>query len=267
MNKTVAVLIAIIVALAGAFAWYAAKHHQRERDEDAYFAEGHGSHVGPRILKADLDAKGLDALALEVGVGEVHVGASDDGKVHVQLTLQQKDREFLGMFHWHHESVERSIAEASLAQKTEGGKLTLSLDGDDHNALKQDWEVQLPARLALDTDMKVGELVIEGMAGGVDARLDVGELRVDVIKGDLRGEVNVGEIRATNGSARHGRIEVTTSIGDALVSIGGNDAGSRARGGLGNHVTVEGDGPDEMRLSVNIGDASLHVTGGEDKHK
>ena len=216
-----------------------------------------------RTLKADVDVAALKTLTLRVGVGEVHVTASSDDKVHAQVTLRQKQREFMWFFHWMSEGTAKDIAAASLQQVRQGDGYTLSLEypGDDQgDDLKQEWEVQVPVRLALTADMKVGELSIEGIAGGVDARLDVGELSIDTPAGPMRGEVNVGEIRATSGSTQLGEVSLSSSIGEAVATIGGKSAGFHEHGGLGNRLTLPGSGPDSMHLSVNVGEVSLHVT-------
>ena len=216
-----------------------------------------------RTLKTDVDPVALKNLVLRIGVGEVHVTVSRDSKVHAQVTLKQKQREFMWFFHWMSEGTAKDIAGANLRQTQQGDSLTLSLDypgdtqGDD---LKQDWEVQVPARLALTAEMKVGELNIEGVAGGVDARLDVGELSIDTPGGPIRADVNVGEVRATSGSTQLGEISLSSTIGEAVIIIGGKSAGMHEHGGLGNRVSLPGSGPDSMHLSVNVGEVSLHVT-------
>lgn len=215
-----------------------------------------------RTLTADIPAAALKKLELRVGVGEVHVKASADDQVHVQVTLKQNERQFLWFFHWMSTGTAADIANAAIQQQITGDTLDLGLNykGDsDSNDLKQEWEVQLPVRLALETNMKVGELTIKDVAGGVDATLNVGELSIDVPRGHLKGDVNVGEIRAKSGSADHGRINVSSSIGEAVIYLNGSTSGYHDHGGLGNSVTVDGKGHDDMSLSVNIGEASLRI--------
>ncbi len=264
MNKTTATLLAVIVILAASFAWYAATHPARESRPQAAPSPAAAAHAGPRTLILEQDAAALDTLALDIGVGEVHVTPSADGALHVQVTLQQKERESLWFFHWMSQGTQRDIAAAAIRSRQEGKRSTLSLDypGGNQDDVKQDWEVQVPARLKLAVAMKVGDMSIEGLAGGVEAKLGVGELSIDTPQGPIRGEVNVGEIRATSGSARPGRIELSSNIGEALLTLGGKSAGSREHGGLGNRVSLDGGGPDDMHLSVNVGEATLHVAGG-----
>jgi hypothetical protein len=274
MNKTTAALVAIILVLAACFAWYAAEHPTRV----PAIAEGGSAPAGgpdtalaaPRTLSLELAAADIDTAALDIGVGEAHVSASGDDKVHVQVTLHQKERELMWFFHWRSKGTAREIAAASLRQQVQDKRVTLSLDshGAELDDVKQDWEVQVPARLALKTVMKVGDLSIEDVAGGVDAGLNVGELSIDTPKGRIHAELNVGEIRATSGSQAHGHIDLSSNIGEAVLVSSGKSTGSHDRGGLGNRVTLDGEGADEMRLSVNVGEVSLHLLApGEEKPK
>ena len=217
----------------------------------------------PRVLTTEAAATGFDTLALEIGVGEVHVTASSDDKVHARVTLRRKEREFMWFFHWVAGGTSEEIAAATIQQKLSGDRLTLSLSyphssgGDD---MKQEWDVQLPARLKLDADMQVGDLSIEGVAGGVSVKLNVGELALDLPKGSIQAEVNVGEIRAKSGSAQHGHISLSSNIGDAMLVMEGAESGYHEHGGLGSRVSMDGKGPDDMKFIINIGEVTLHLT-------
>lgn len=279
MNKTNAMLVAVIVILVVAFAAYVSKHPATSSaaapPEAPAAATGNTPEAAPapRTLSADLETTGVTKLALDVGVGEVHVNPSPDGKVHVQVTLRPKQQEFMWFFHWRSSGTARGIASASINHEKADDRLSLSLNYPreaDQDNLKQEWEVQVPARLALDAKLKVGDLTVSGVEGGVTALLDVGELDIDAPQGAIDGQVNVGEIRAQSGSARHGRIDLSSTIGEAVVYINGEQSGFHEHGGLGNHVSLDGNGPDNMHLAVNVGEASLHITpgGGKDKeHK
>jgi hypothetical protein len=270
MNKTTAVLVAIIILLVGSFAWYAAKHPDRgpgirDQTEGGAF-DDESRHMGPRTLSVDVPGTGLDALGLQVGVGEVRVTASADDEIHAEVTLRPKERELFGFLHWSG-ATSRSIAAASIHQERRDKRLTLSLDlgGHDQDEVKQEWDVQVPARFKLDSVMNVGEMNIAGVAGGVGAKLDVGELEIDVPQGSIDADVNVGEIRAKTGSNHHGRIQLASNIGDATLLLHGSESGVHEHGGLGNRVSMDGSGPDRMDLRLNIGEVTLHVEPQDDK--
>ena len=265
MNKTTVALVAVIVVLGGSFAWYAANHPDRgsgsgDNAEPGSYSEEAGASAEPRTLTLDSAITGLDTLGLAVGVGEVHVSASNDDQLHVQVKLRQKEHEFFGFLHWS-QSANHEIAKAALLQDRKGKRLSLSLDlgRRDQDDIKQEWEVQVPVRLKLDAVMNVGEMIIKDVAGGVGAKLDVGELNIEVPHGAIDADVNVGEIRARSASAKHGRIELASNIGEAVLLIKGSQSGIHEHGGLGNRVSMDGDGPDSMQLKLNIGEVTLHL--------
>lgn len=223
----------------------------------------------PRVLKADVAGAGVNNVALQVGVGELHVTASGDDQVHVRVTLRRKERQFMWFFHWVDGGTDDQIAAAAIQQKTSGETLSLSLSyphrGDSN--MKQEWDVEVPARMKLDVVMEVGNLGVQGVAGGVSAKLNVGEVSLDVPQGSIDASVDVGEIRAKSASARHGNIHLATSIGDAMLVMQGAESGYHEHGGLGTQVSLDGSGPDAMQLKANIGDVSLHVTPADADHK
>ena len=226
-------------------------------------AQADSASAMPRVLTTEAAIAGINSVALDVGVGEMHVTASSDDKLHVQVTLRRKEREVMWFFHWVAGGTRDEIAAATIRQKTSGDRLMLSLDyphsaGNDD--MKQEWDVQVPPRLKVEATMEVGDLRIEGVEGGVGAKLNVGEVSIDVPKGAIDANVDVGEIRAKTATDRHGKIDLTTNIGDTVLIIQGSDSGYHDHSGLGSRISLEGSGPDAMRLKVNIGDVSLHVT-------
>lgn len=263
MNKTTFALVAVILALGASFAWYASEHPPRGGQPAGGAVDRGQQSPSPRTLQADIPAAGLRKVAFELGVGEVHVTGSNDDQVHLRVTIREKSEErFLWFVHLRNHASARSIADAAIAQQVHDGVLHLSLNypgSDEDSNFKQDWDLEVPARLALDARMKIGDLVIGDVAKGVDAHLDVGELTIDVPGGPLHADVNVGEIRAKSGSAAHGRIDLSSKIGDASLLMQGGEAGTHERGGLGNHVSLDGKGPDDVALTINIGEVSLHM--------
>lgn len=215
-----------------------------------------------RTLTADVPANGINTLALDMGVGEVSVKPSSDDSVHVQVRLRQKDEEYLWFFHWASAGTEKDIAAARIEQQKTGDKLRLSLDypSDKQDNIRQEWQIEVPVRMALDAQMKVGQLNIDGPAGGVDATLNVGELDINTPKGPIRAEVNVGQIRAVSRSTQPGAISASSNIGDVTVYQHGKfvDRDSE-RHGLGRNVDLPGTGPDGMHLTINVGEVILKV--------
>ncbi len=216
-----------------------------------------------RTLSADIPAAGINKLAIAVGVGELRVTPSRDAAVHVRVALRQKSREFLWFFHWQSSSTAREIQAAQITRQKQGDRLVLSLSEPknlDNDDVKQKWSVQVPARLAVDINMKVGQATVTGIAGGVHADLNVGEIDLDTPRGPMSADVNVGQIRAESGSAQHGDITLSSTIGEAALYINGKRVdGAGGHNGLGRSINFGGSGPDSMKLSVNVGEVDLRI--------
>lgn len=217
-----------------------------------------------RSLQTSSPATGVSQVTLEAGVGQLKVSPSADDNVHVQVTLVRKSENFLWFFHWMSQSTVKAISQISLQQQLQNGTLVYSLKYPDHlddGDVKQNWDVQVPARLAMKISMKVGQLAVNGIGGGVDASLNVGEMTLNIPGGPMKATVNVGQIRATSGSKQPGNIRLSTTIGDARLYMNGwsNRRDDVHRNGLGSNIDVRGKGPDSMQLEINIGEVTLHI--------
>lgn len=220
---------------------------------------------GGRTLATDVPAVKLTSVTLAVGVGELRVTPSSDDAVHVRVTLQQKSRQVLWFFHWQSRATTREIQSAQIQTTQSGGQLNVSLGTTgklDTNQVKQNWDVQIPARMSLGVDMKVGQVNVSGVTGGVKIALNVGEIDLDTPSGPMSARVNVGQIRAKSGSRQLGSVDLASDIGEAVLFVNGKQVRDSGRhSGLGRRVHVAGSGPDNMDLSVNVGEVNLHIGG------
>lgn len=220
--------------------------------------------AGTRTLTAEIPAHGILTLAVTAGVGELRVTPSNDEAVHVSVRLEQKSREFLWFFHWQSNTTTREIQSAQIVQQHSGDRLELSLGSSnklDTNQVKQHWTLQIPARLALSINMKVGQVNVNGITGGVRTNLNVGAIDLDTPRGPMNASINVGQISATSASTQLGPIDLSSDIGEAALFRDGKPVRHGGRHtGLGRSVHVAGDGPDRMHLSVNVGEVDLRLT-------
>lgn len=216
-----------------------------------------------RTLQSGMPAAKVSHVTIDAGVGQLKLTSSSDDKLHVQVELQQKSENFLWFFHWMSQSTARQIAAVTLQQKSENDDVTYSLVYPDHldeGDIKQIWTIQLPARLAVKVRMKVGEMNLQGVSGGVDAKLEVGQLTIETPGGPIRASVNVGQIRATSATTQPGAIRISSNIGDARLEMPNwQDQDKGDHTGLGRTIRVSGTGSDNMDLDVNIGDARLRI--------
>lgn len=220
--------------------------------------------AGTRTLTAEIPANGINTLAVTAGVGELRVTPSSDDAVHVSVRLEQKSREFLWFFHWQSNTTSLEIQSAKIVQQRDGDQLQVSLGSNrklDTNQVKQHWTLQIPARLALALNMKVGQVNVQGIAGGVNVNLNVGEIDLDIPHGPLSANVNVGQISATSATHQPGPIDLSSDIGEAALFMDGKAVRSGGRhSGLGRRIHLPGNGPDSIKLSVNVGEVDLRLT-------
>ena len=175
-----------------------------------------------RTLQTGMPATNVTHVSIDAGVGQLKLTPSTDDKLHVQVELQQKSENFLWFFHWMSHSTAREIAAVTLQQKTENDDVTYSLDYPRHldeDDVKQIWTVEVPARLSVKVRMKVGEMTVLGVSGGVDAKLEVGQLTLKTQGSPVKASVNVGQIRATSAAVQPGNIRISSNIGDARLEM------------------------------------------------
>lgn len=215
-----------------------------------------------RTLEASVPGSNLRQVSLSASVGEVRIEPSADGTVHVSVQLKPKEHGFW-MFHWSGDSAD--LAQAQLHKTVEDGVLHLSLklpsadndNGDDNGAFEQKWSIRMPPALSVDTDVKVGEVRIDGLAGGVTAETKVGEIRIRVPKGSVHAHVKVGELDVTTGAAGYRHLEIAASIGDVNLHGLDTSGNTQEHSGLGRHVSMQGDGTDDFDLASEIGEVNL----------
>lgn len=210
-----------------------------------------------RDFSLDVPAKELRRLELEANVGEVTIRAADIDAVEIRARLEPDEDGWLGS----PKNLEERLAEATLEHDVSSGVLSLRIDydesGDDSN-LEEHWEIRVPASLALDTELNVGSMQLEGTTGGVQAEVNVGELRVEVGSGDIDARVNVGELDIRTATDSPGEFDLETNIGDARLHIDGDSAG-RDDGWLGKSVTHDAGGEDDVSARVNVGEVRVDV--------
>ncbi|HEX6928741.1 MAG TPA: hypothetical protein VF267_05805 [Gammaproteobacteria bacterium] len=210
-----------------------------------------------RDFSLSVPAEDVERLQLESKVGQVVVRGADIDVVEVRARLEPGDDE-----DWwgHGDDLRERLEKATLEQELDGETLRLKLDYDDSGDadFEEHWEVRVPARLALDLDMNVGEVRVEDTAGGVESEVNVGSLDIDVREGDVTANVNVGEVVIRNATDGEGAIELESNIGDVRLSIDGESAG-RTEGWLGSKVVFEGDGEDDVNAGVNVGEIRVDI--------
>lgn len=233
----------------------------------------------PGMLNAEIPATGITSLKLTAGSGQIKLGPSGDDAIHVQLDMRQSERSFLGLYHWMSGTTTHDLQAAEIHQDRQGQSLALSLvypSGASHSDVKQQWTITLPARLKVVASAEAGQLVINGIQGGVNARLNYGDLTIHSPGGPLQAHVRTGRLHVISGDARPGVIKVASTFGLAIMSLNGKYYGPPERHGFmsnvhlfGNSLQEQAGGMDNMQFSVFAGmvDVRFGAQGDEKEYR
>jgi len=223
------------------------------------------SHV-PTTVKADIPAAGIQHLVFESTAGEARIGVSPDDAIHVKLTLQQEETRLFGIS-LPRDATQHDVESASVGQDRKGDTLTLSASfpsHDDHyKDVKQEWTVQLPARLSVDATMNEGFMAINGVSGGVKTELKAGETVIHVPTGPVSAHMGAGRLHVISDAGQPREISVRSTFGLAILELQGTYYGPpEQRGGLhlfGNSVHQQSAGKDDFDLKTTAGLADLRI--------
>lgn len=209
-----------------------------------------------REFSVDIPAQEIRRLELDANVGEVEIVAADINVIEVRAKLEP-DEDWFGSSG----RLEARLKEATLEHDVSGGVLALRMKykeprGD--NDLEESWQIRVPVALALDTELNVGSMRIEGTSGGVEAEVNVGELDIDVLAGDIDAEVNVGELDIRTASDSPGEFDLESNIGEVRLRIDGKSAGN-TDGWLGKSLAHNAGGEDDVSGRVNVGEVRVEV--------
>ena len=211
-----------------------------------------------RELTGKVEAKAIKKLRFEGHVGSFELRGTDGDEIKWTLRLEPDD----GGWFKSAKQAQRAVDEAKVRAVAAGDAWELETDlpsGADEDDVKEHWIVEVPARLALAFEARVGEATVEGVAGGVEAELNVGDLRIEVPRGAIDARVNVGELRITSGTKSPGRVRLEANVGDVDLKIQGKHIEADRSFAIGGGVSASNGGTDDISARVNVGDVRVHI--------
>ena len=172
---------------------------------------------------------------IEFPVGELRVIPSDESRVSFDVRVRCRGRA--------DERCEELANRLVLESEDAGGTLHLKLEKYPkwvNKGLTVMGELHVPRAMAVEVEMGVGELDIEGLEGDLDVNLGVGE-----------ADIRMPRVRANH-------VSVETGVGEASIRGGGTN--TRSSGFIGSHATWSGgDGRSSVRLHVGVGDGAVRL--------
>jgi hypothetical protein len=223
-----------------------------------------------RVLSWEGSPEGVTRIQIRAGNGTARIRAVDGDEIRIRLRLATRsftdDEPWRGMLTWFFRSdyeddhaLERAV---DLQVRQKGSVLVvnpLPHGRSRESQIAEHWELEVPRPSAIDIAMDAAEIEVSGVAGGVELELGHGKAAVDVPRGPLDLEVTVGELDGRFREGDFGRLSLASRVGATRLWLNGNRVRYPRPPGPGSGIAIEGDGPDALRLRVEVGDATLRV--------
>jgi hypothetical protein len=210
--------------------------------------------AGPKTMTRTLQAGDIDTLDLNSGIGDVTITARE-GLEEVTIEVLLTPRR--GGFFSSKRKAERDVEEATLTASVERESLKLKITPDDleDRRFEEQWIIEMPSRLRVNLEHGVGDIVIQGVVGGIEMDSGVGDVMVEVAEGDIAIDLGVGTGKVRGPAAAFGTVEAAGGVGNARITVRGEEIEG---GGFVSHAASwSGDGSYRIELSVGVGDAII----------
>ncbi len=207
-----------------------------------------------RTLTHSEPVAAIEVLDLSSGIGDVKITARegvDDIAIEVQLTPRR------GGFFSSKRQAERAVEEASLRATSKGHRLVLRIDppADEDRRFEERWTIEIPAHVRVTLDHGVGDVVIRGVAAGIEIDSGVGDVNVQVLEGDVTIDLGVGTAVVHAPASAYASAEGAGGVGNARLTV----LGKRIESGgfVGHSASWTGGGSHHIEVSVGVGDAVI----------
>lgn len=205
------------------------------------------------------------------GPGQIAVGAESADVVISVWDQPQADVTVTRVIKASSESKEKELLAADKVKVSmEGNKVTVALDVPNNwkgIMTRRDYRVEIKAPATCSAGLKTsgGDITVEGLQGGVEARTSGGDLKMKQIGGDVKALTSGGDLCLESIT---GAIEASTSGGDIRVKDGRSRLSAQTSGG---DILVEnlsgdieaGTSGGDIRLSGIKGATQASTSGGD----
>lgn len=205
-----------------------------------------------RTLTGSFPAESVESVSIEAGVGDIDITATDSAVVEVEVRLTPRRGGIFSSM----KQAEQEVEEASLLNENVRSRLYLEIDSSSgERRFEERWTIRLPARLAVELDLGLGDVTVTGLRGGTDFEVGVGDVTLDAVSGDLFIEVGVGDVTVNAESADYGNVEASGGVGDSQLRVRGERVNSE--GMVGHSASWQGDGSHRLEIEVGVGKARV----------
>jgi len=206
-----------------------------------------------RDLDGRASAAGVDKVQLDAGVGDIHVtGVGGGDEIVVSVELEPRRGGFFSSL----KKAQREVDEAVLRMDARRGVLRLEIETDSGDRrFEENWTIEMPARLALDLDLGVGDVDIRNLDGDLAVEVGVGDILAEGVSNDVTIDIGVGDATIRGSADDFGSVDGSGGVGDARLSVRGKRIESS--GFVGHSAEWTGDGEHTIEISLGVGDARV----------
>lgn len=178
-------------------------------------------------ISHSVDASTLESVEFEISVAEVEIEVYDGEEIQLEIELESQRN----WFSWRR----RDIEDIELDVRGGGGNVYLGIDEQN---IEQHWRVLLPAKLA------------------VEMNLGVGDIRIKEFTNSLEMEVGVGAVRIEVNDTDYEEIHLSAGVGDASIS-GFSNGSDNERSFISADSYYHGSGELTINIEVGVGDVEV----------
>ena len=177
-------------------------------------------------------------IALDVGVGDVRLVASDDDQIKMSVTLEPSNNTHTNNKHNcdSHSHATIPMNKRKIQTSVEHGLIKIALNDQSH--VTQNWLIHMPK----DAD--------------IDLHLGVGNTQLNGLQGEVSIEIGVGNAKAYVSDANYQKMKVETGVGKVAFQL---PAGQLNRDShlVGEELVWKGKGQSKMDIEVGVGDIDI----------
>jgi hypothetical protein len=210
-----------------------------------------------KTLTRTIQAGDIDTLELDSGIGDVTMTARDGlEEVVIEVVLTPRRG---GIFSSKRRA-ERDVEAASLETAVKRDSLELRIDAphdDKDRRFEERWVVDMPSRLMIKLEHGVGDIVIKGIAAGLELDSGVGDVDVEAVDGAVTIDLGVGTAVVRAPGAAYASAESESGVGGARLTVFGEEI--EGEGFVSKAASWSGGGSYRIEVSVGVGDAIIHL--------
>ena len=195
----------------------------------ALFVSFSAEAAGRKQITQTFAASNLETVAFQISVAEVEIEVYDGDEIQLDIEIEA-DRNWLSLRRGDVDDVELEVRERD-------STLRLSIEEDN---IDQHWRIKLPAKLAVDFEMGVGDVRIEDFSNSMDMELGVGAIRVETKDVDYRS------------------IHLSAGVGDTSIR-GFENRSDQERSFISSDSYYNGDGELTMDIELGVGDIEVRA--------